>query len=67
MQGVRAVVFGVPDMGKVCAEQHVPSYLRNTAELGSAGVDKVVCLAVASPAAVQEWAAKVGIDGEKVC
>ena len=26
-QGVRAVVFGVPDMGKVCSATHVPSYL----------------------------------------
>ena len=66
-QGVTAVVFGVPDMGKVCTEQHVPSYLRSVDELRSAGVDKLVCLAVAEPTAVQEWAKKAGLAGDKVC
>ena len=60
------VLFGVPDMGKVCAEKHVPSYLQHNDQLRAAGVDKVVCLAVAQPEAVQAWGAKVGIDGDKV-
>ena len=66
-QGVKAVVFGVPDMGKVCTEQHVPSYLHSIGELRSAGVDKLVCLAVSEPTAVQEWARKAGLEGDKVC
>ena len=66
-QGVKAVVFGVPDMGKVCTEQHVPSYLNSMNELRSAGVDKLVCLAVSEPTLVQEWAKKAGLQGDKVC
>lgn len=66
-QGVKAVVFGVPDMGKVCTEQHVPSYLNSMNELRSAGVDKLVCLAVSEPTVVQEWAKKAGLQGDKVC
>jgi len=65
-QGLSVVLFGVPDMGKVCAEKHVPSYLQHMDQLRAAGVDKVVCLAVAKPEAVQAWGAKVGIDGVKV-
>jgi peroxiredoxin len=65
-QGLKVVLFGVPDMGKVCAEKHVPSYLQHMDQLRAAGVDKVVCLAVAKPEAIQAWGAKVGIDGNKV-
>ena len=36
-------------------------------ELRSAGVDKLVCLAVSEPTAVQEWAKKAGLQGDKVC
>ena len=57
----------MPDMGKVCTEQHVPSYLNSMNELRSAGVDKLVCLAVSEPTAVQEWAKKAGLQGDKVC
>ena len=57
----------MPDMGKVCTEQHVPSYLNSINELRSAGVDKLVCLAVSEPTVVQEWAKKAGLQGDKVC
>lgn len=92
-------VFGVPDMGGVCSEKHVPNYLQNVSRLAmfhfvipmvrylcpwncpgieignttlqvdkleEAGVKKVVCLAVAEPEEVSEWADKVGLTGSKI-
>ena len=91
-------VFGVPDMGGVCSEKHVPNYLQNVSallccmlcskgaggpahglsinqrggkfsqvdKLEEAGVKKVVCLAVAEPEEVSEWADKVGLTGSKI-
>lgn len=66
-QGQRAVVFGVPDCGKVCSEQHVPSFLQRGDELRRLGVNKILCVAVGDAAAADAWAQKVGIaDGSKI-
>jgi peroxiredoxin len=35
MQGKRAVIFGVPDMGDVCTNKHVPSFLDQVRETAS--------------------------------
>lgn len=59
-------VFGVPDMGPTCSDKHVPNYLQNVDKLEEAGVKKVVCLAVAKPEEVSEWADKVGLTGSKI-
>jgi len=59
-------VFGVPDMGPACSDKHVPNYLQNIDKLEEAGVKKVVCLAVAEPEEVSEWADKVGLTGSKI-
>ncbi len=66
-QGQRAVLFGVPDCGKVCSEQHVPGFLQRWDELRRLGVNKILCVAVGDAAAADAWAQKVGIaDGSKI-
>lgn len=59
-------IFGVPDMGGVCLEKHVPNYLKHVDKLEEAGVKKVVCIAVADPEEVSKWADKVGLTGTKI-
>jgi len=59
-QGKRCVVFGVPNMGSVCANAHVPSYVEAASALGDAGVDKVFCVAsAAEPVQALAWGASV--------
>lgn len=59
-QGKRCVVFGVPNMGSVCANAHVPSYVEAASALGDAGVDKVFCVAsAAEPVKALAWSASV--------
>ena len=66
-QGHKAVVFGVPDCGKVCSEQHVPSYLHRLDELRRLGINKILCVAVGDAAAADSWAHKLSLDdGSKV-
>lgn len=68
-QGHKAVVFGVPDCGKVCSEQHVPGYLQRWDDLRRLGVSRIVCVAVGDPAAADAWAAGLGAgvaDSSKV-
>jgi peroxiredoxin len=59
-------VFGVPDCGKVCSEQHVPGYLQRWEELRQAGVSKILCVAVGDAAAADSWAASLNLDASKV-
>ena len=64
---MRSVIIGLPDMGKVCSEKHMPAYLEKAAELRDAGVEKMVCVAIKEPEQVQAWAEKMGIaDGKTV-
>jgi peroxiredoxin len=60
------VLFGVPDCGKVCSEQHVPGYLKHSDALRKLGVSQVLCVAVGDAEAAQAWGAKVGADGGRV-
>jgi peroxiredoxin len=66
LQGQKAVVFGVPDAGKVCSEKHVPGYLKEVDKLRQLGITKVVCLTVNEAAAAKEWASKLKLDASKV-
>ncbi|KAL4425536.1 hypothetical protein ABPG75_009552 [Micractinium tetrahymenae] len=69
LKGQKAVVFGVPDCGKVCSESHVPSYLAAWDELRQHGVTRLLCVAVGDPAAAHGWARSLGAgvaDGSKV-
>lgn len=65
-QGQKAVVFGVPDCGKVCSEQMVPQYLAEVDNLRRAGVTKILCVAVGDAAAAKQWAAGLKVDPSKV-
>ena len=40
--------------------------MRQADKLKEAGIDKVVCLAVAKPEEVSDWANKVGLSGSKI-
>ncbi len=60
------VVLGVPDMGKVCAECHVPNYVDKAQALYGAGVDKIYCIAVASPEKAEAWGQKIDLKDSKV-
>lgn len=62
MKGELVAMFGVPDMGKVCTEKHLPDFLNNVEKLRKCGVDKIACAAVTSPAKLEEWAKKAGND-----
>lgn len=67
LQGHKAIVFGVPDCGKVCSEQHVPGFLQRCDDLRSAGVSRVLCVAVSDAAAADAWADKLSLgDGSKI-
>ncbi|EFN57532.1 hypothetical protein CHLNCDRAFT_143139 [Chlorella variabilis] len=67
LKGEKAVVFGVPDCGKVCSEQHVPSFLQRGDELRRLGISKILCVAVGDPAAADSWAQKLSLsDGSKI-
>lgn len=66
LQGQKTVIFGVPDCGKVCSEQHLPGYLKEFDSLRKLGISQVLCIAVESPEAADAWAKKVGADGDKV-
>ena len=61
-QGHRTILFGVPDCGKVCSEQHVPSYAAAAGALRAAGVTQVLCVAVGDPASASSWAKGLGLD-----
>lgn len=67
-EGSASVLFGVPDMGKVCSETHVPGYLKQADRLKELGVRQVFAVAVASPAKVQAWADNCGLEKKgKIC
>jgi peroxiredoxin len=67
MQGHKAVLFGVPDCGKVCSEQHVPSFLQRFNELRQLGVSRILCVAVGDEAAAKAWAQQQELaDGSKI-
>ncbi|KAI3438766.1 hypothetical protein D9Q98_001184 [Chlorella vulgaris] len=67
LKGQKAVVFGVPDCGKVCSEQHVPGFLQRCDDLRNAGVSRVLCVAVSDAAAADAWAEKLSLgDGSKI-
>ena len=60
------VMLGVPDMGKVCAECHVPNYVDKADGLYAAGVDNIYCVAVAPPEKAESWSQKIDLKDSKV-
>jgi peroxiredoxin len=53
-------------MGKVCSSQHVPCFLEKADELKAAGLDRIMCIAVDTPEAVEKWASSVKLSGSKI-
>lgn len=60
MRGKLVALFGVPDMGKTCGEKHLPDFLKNADKLRQAGVEEIVCAAVAPADKLEEWAKQHG-------
>lgn len=60
------MIFGVPDCGKVCSEQHVPGYLKEWDNLRKLGISQILCVAVDEPSTVNSWGKKVAGDGSKI-
>lgn len=62
-QGGYQVAFGVPNMGKVCTEAHVPSFVAAAPQLKELGIRlPVICLAQGSPDEVAKWQQGLGLD-----
>jgi peroxiredoxin len=60
MRGKLVALFGVPDMGKVCSDTHLPDFLKNADKLKKAGIKQIACAAVAPASQLEEWAKKNG-------
>lgn len=65
-QGQKTVLFGVPDCGKKCSEEHVPGYLKSWDTLRRHGITQILCVSVDEPAAADAWGKSVGVDGSTV-
>jgi peroxiredoxin len=62
----KTVLFGVPDCGKKCSEEHVPGYLKSWDTLRRQGITQVLCVSVDEPAVADAWGKSVGVDGSTV-
>jgi glutaredoxin/glutathione-dependent peroxiredoxin len=61
----RVVLFAVPGaFTPTCSNVHLPSYVETAGELSSAGVDRIVCLAVNDPFVMAAWGASQGVGSE---
>ena len=61
----RVVLFAVPGaFTPTCSQVHLPSYVEAANELASAGVDRIVCLAVNDPFVLAAWGAAQGVGPE---
>jgi peroxiredoxin len=65
-KGYKALLVGFPG-GKVCTEKHLPAYKAAAEELKKAGVKKVVCVTVAPPQVVSDWARSNGFGPGTGC
>jgi len=64
-KGKKIIVVGFPG-GRVCTEQHIPSYVNLTDELTKRGVDKVLCVTPSTPDAIEELRAREDLRSPKV-
>ena len=61
----RVVLFAVPGaFTPTCSAVHLSSYVDTASELASAGVDRIVCLAVNDPFVLTAWGASQGVGPE---
>lgn len=65
-KGKKVIIFGVPDMGKVCTNVHVPGYVSLAEDLKGLGIDGIFCIAVGTPSDVATWAAGLGLKNNLV-
>lgn len=65
-QGERAVIFGLPNCGQVCAEKHIPGFIKQFNKLKEEGVSKIFCIAVGNSTAASEFAKKIDLDTSKI-
>lgn len=63
----RVVLFAVPGaFTPTCSKEHLPSYVDSAAELSTAGVDRIVCIATNDPFVMSAWAEAEGVGEEIV-
>ena len=61
----RVVDFAVPGaFTPTCSAVHLPSYVDTASELASAGIDRIVCLAVNDAFVLGAWGAAQGVGPE---
>lgn len=61
----RVVLFAVPGaFTPTCSSVHLPSYVETAGQLASAGVDRIVCLAVNDPFVLAAWGTSQGVGPE---
>ncbi|MFY9331103.1 MAG: peroxiredoxin [Candidatus Nanopelagicales bacterium] len=61
----RVVLFAVPGaFTPTCSKEHLPSYVETAAELSSAGVDRIVCIATNDPFVMSAWAQVEGVGDD---
>ena len=54
--GKKVVLFAVPGaFTPTCSAKHVPGFLEHASEIGSKGVDQIVCLSVKDPFVMDAW------------
>lgn len=63
----RVVLFAVPGaFTPGCSNVHLPSFVSAATDLTSAGVDRIVCLAVNDPFVMAAWGAAQGVGDDIV-
>lgn len=61
----RVVLFAVPGaFTPTCSSVHLPSFVETAGQLASAGVDRIVCLAVNDPFVLAAWGTSQGVGPE---
>ena len=49
VQGISAILIGLPDCGRVCKEKHLPGFINHMDKVRSAGFDNVIISSVTTP------------------
>lgn len=68
LQGVSAIVIGLPDCGRVCKEKHLPGFIKHMGKVHDAGFGTVVIASVTTPDKLSTFmeetgASKAGMRG----